>query len=127
MNLRPDYPPLRTVGLIDEIEPPTLFDPAPYGPPLNFADVGYLYALWRHGWIKLGWSVDPPRRAYQLGGRLLATTDRDKTKRDELRVHHTFRRWHMAHEWYHDVPPIRSFVARFPHQYQPPPTLHIAA
>lgn len=101
----------------------SLFDDEP-GP----LSCGYLYAAWRHGWIKIGYSVKPPRRMTELRAALLATTDRDKTKRDEDRVHMVLRPFHMAHEWYHPAPQVIAWVVNLPHQHDwPPPVVHLAA
>ena len=129
--IEPQFPSGWRPGLI--AVPPVqlaLFDDLPRGP-------GVVYAAWRQGWVKVGYTVDIGRRMRELRADLLGHTEQGQTKRDELKVHMALRPWAMAHEWYNPSAPVIAWVLslphliRLPHEHpwppSPPPVVRLAA
>lgn len=78
--------------------------PTGYGPPLKFVYFGA-----KRGFIKIGTSVSPQRRAKELGLHLLAWEPGGRVREQEL--HRRFASARLVGEWFLSVPEILDYVS----------------
>src|SRR5688572_8051533 len=78
-------------------------------PGMEWGFASWLYFGARYGFLKIGVTGDPPRRARELGLVLLLVLPGGR--QEEAAMHRRFRRSRIGHEWYLPTPELLAFVA----------------
>lgn len=69
--------------------------------------------------IKIGFSQNPRERAYSLGSSVKIIGYLRGGRKEEKRLHNTFREFHTTGEWFRDTPEMRAFMAKLKLQNRP--------